>query len=195
MANTFYTDLLNKRTVNRVDEEGVERWFTGTVQIPIGTSIAQNDAIEIGFLGAGQQVTEFRVFTDDLDDGTTMVWDVGYSKLSPGTGYAGTNTSGDSIDYGVDTGTTGVSPATDQDYFVASGTFGRAAGWSTPTLASTTTGVNVGLAGPVRIIATQTASTPTQTTASTTLRTIQFEFRIKRAAPNLGTNVDRGGYA
>lgn len=191
---TFYTDLINKRTVNRCDTEGDEEFFTATVQIPIGTSIAQNDVIAIGFLGAGQQVTALRVFTDDLDDGTTMVWDVGYQKLSPGTGYAGTNTSGDAIDIGVDTGTTGVSPATSANYYVSGGTFGRAAGWSSPTIASTATAVNGGLAGPVRLIATQTASTPTQTTASTTLRTISFEFTIRRAAPAFGVLVDRGGY-
>ena len=108
-----------------------------------------------------------------------MVWDVGYTKVSPGTGYAGTNSSGDAIDYGVDTGVTGVSPASDTNYFVSGATFGRAAGWSSLAIITDDTG---DLAGPVRIVATQTASTPTQTIASASDRIVKFLIKITRNA-------------
>ena len=193
MAN-INSDLIQLRTVNRCDTEGAERQFAATVKIPAGTTIAQNDTLSLAFLGAYHAITEIRVFTDDLDDGTTMVWDVGYTKMSPGTGYAGTNSSGDAIDYGVDTGTTGVSPASDTNYFVSGATFGRAAGWSSLTINTDDTGDPDGLAGPVRIVATQTASTPTQTTASASDRIVKFLIKITRNA-RVPAFVDRGGYA
>ena len=78
MAN-INSDLIQLRTVNRCDTECAEQQFAATVKIPAGTTIAQNDTLSLAFLGAGHSVTEIRVFTDDLDDGTTMVWDVGYT--------------------------------------------------------------------------------------------------------------------
>jgi len=193
MAN-IDSDLMIARTVVRADTEGVEQQVRATCYIPAGTQIALNDTLGICLLAAGHTVTEIRVYTDDLDDGTTMVWDVGYTKLSPGTGYAGTNSSGDSIDYGVDTGTTGVSPASDTDYYSASATFGRSAGWSTLTLASTATGDPDGLAGPVRVLATETAATPTQSTADDSDRYVTFQIKFVRNARHTTLVADRGGY-
>jgi len=192
---TIESDLLKARTVMRCSVDGAEEQFSATVKIPVGQVIALNDVLAIGFIGAGQQVTEIRVFTDDLDDGTTMVWDVGYQKVSPGTGYAGTNTSGDAIDYGIDTGVTGVSPASDVNWYSSGATFGRAAGWSTLTLNTDDTSQPLGLVGPARIVATQTAATPVQTNASLVDRYVRFQFKIVRDRRLQNIFADRGGYS
>ena len=62
-------------------------------------------------------------------------------------------------------------------------TFGRAAGWSSLTINTDDTGDPDGWVGPVRIVATQTASTPTQTTASASDRIVKFLIKITLAMP------------
>lgn len=191
---TLYTDLALKRTVVRPTAEGVEQQVAATLTLPIGTQIALNDVVNLFILGAGVQVTEIKVITDDLDDGTTMTWDVGYAQLAPGTGYAGTNSSGVSTDFDIETGTTGTSPATDADYYVNDATFGQAAGLSTLTLASTATGDTDGLAGPVQVTATQVAATPTQSTVDDAVRQVTFIFKYVRKSRTPVVDIDRGGY-
>jgi len=194
---TFNCDLINKRVrANTIDDGGHET-FIASVTIPAGTQIAQNDVINIMDLMTKHVVTAIRVYTDDLDDGTTMVWDVGYAQLVPGTGYGGVNASGVATDFLVGEGTTYTSPTPDDpNYYVSAATFGRAAGFSTLTLASTATAANTGLTGPVRVTATQTASTPTQSTADDVDRVIRFEFDVVRATPAPQPNVfvNMGGY-
>lgn len=193
---TFNCDLINKRTRVNTVEDGMHETFISTVTIPAGTQIALSDVINIMDLSAKHAVTAIRVYTDDLDDGTTMTWDVGYAQLAPGTGYGGVNASGVATEYDMATGSTytSLTPA-DPNYYVSAGTFGRAAGFSSLTLASTATADPAGLAGPVRVTATQTATTPTQTTADNVDRTIRFEFDVVRATVPISVNaVDMGGY-
>lgn len=191
---TFNCDLIQKRTRANTIDDGMHETFIATVTIPAGTQIALNDVINIMDISALHPVTAIRVYTDDLDDATTMTWDVGYAQLAPGTGYLGTNSSGVAVE--VIGGTTYTSPTpADPNYYVSAGTFGRAAGFSSPTLASTATAAPAGLSGPARITATQTAATPTQTTADDVDRTIRFEFDIVRATPVQSANVvNMGGY-
>ncbi len=191
---TFNCDLIQKRTRANTINDGMHETFIATVTIPVGVQIAQNDVINIMDISALHPVVAIRVYTDDLDDGTTMAWDVGYAQLAPGTGYLGTNSSGVAVE--VIGGTTYTSPTPDDpNYYVSAGTFGRAAGWSNLTLASTATAAQTGLAGPARITATQTASTPTQTTADDVARTIRFEFDVVRATPVQSNNVvNMGGF-
>jgi hypothetical protein len=191
---TFDCDLIKKRVRANSTIDGAIETFVATVTIPAGTQIAQNDVINIMDLSFGHTVTALRVYTDDLDDATTMTWDVGYAQLDPGTGYGGMNSSG--VAFEIDeNGNTKTSPTPDDpNYYVSAGTFGRAAGWSEATLASTATGDPDGLAGPVRITATQTAATPTQTTADDVDRTIRFAFDITRATPLTANSVNMGGY-
>jgi hypothetical protein len=194
---TFNCDLINKRVRANTVSDGTHQTFIASVTIPAGTQIAQNDVINIMDLMTKHVVTAIRVYTDDLDDGTTMAWDVGYAQLVPGTGYGGVNASGVAQDFLVGDGTTYTSPSpSDPDYYASGATFGRAAGFSTLTLASTATAANTGISGPVRVTATQTASTPTQTTADDVDRVIRFEFDVVRAtpAPNPGVFVNMGGY-
>jgi hypothetical protein len=172
---TFDCDLIKKRVRANSTIDGAIETFVATVTIPAGTQIAQNDVINIMDLSFGHTVTALRVYTDDL-------------------GYGGMNSSG--VAFEIDeNGNTKTSPTPDDpNYYVSAGTFGRAAGWSTATLASTATGDPDGLAGPVRITATQTASTPTQTTADDVDRTIRFAFDITRATPLTANSVNMGGY-
>lgn len=188
----FKCDLVQKRTRANTINDGDPSTFTATVVIPAGTVIAQNDQIEIMDLAALHTVESVRVFTSDLDDGTTMTWNVGFKQLAPGTGYGGTNASGVACDFDVATSTLLPSPATNATYFQSGATFGRAAGWSSLTLANTAD-IN-GLGGPVRITAVESAATPVQTTASASDRTLRFEVTATRATPNASQNVDFGGY-
>lgn len=188
----FKCDLVQKRVRANSINDGSPSTFTATVVIPAGTSIAQNDQIEIMDLAALHTVESVRVFTSDLDDGTTIAWNVGFKQLAPGTGYGGTNVSGVACDFDVATGTLLPSPNTNATYFQSGATFGRGAGWSSLTLANT--GDINGLGGPVRITAVESASTPTQTTASASDRTVRFEVTVARATPNASQNVDFGGY-
>lgn len=190
---TFNCDLIQKRVRANTVNDGTHTTFVSTVTIPAGVQIAQNDVFNIMDIAHGHTVTAIRVYTDDLDDATTMAWDVGYAQLVPGTGYGGVNASGVAIE--IENGTTYTSPTPDDpNYYVSAGTFGRAAGWSSPTLASTATAAPAGLAGPARVTATQTASTPTQTTADDVDRTIRFEFDVIRATPTQANAVNMGGY-
>lgn len=190
---TFNCDLIQKRVRANTVNDGTHTTFVSTVTIPAGVQIAQNDVFNIMDIAHGHTVTAIRVYTDDLDDGTTMAWDVGYAQLVPGTGYGGVNASGVAIE--IENGTTYTSPTPDDpNYYVSAGTFGRAPGWSSPTLASTATAAPAGLAGPARVTATQTASTPTQTTADDVDRTIRFEFDVIRATPTQANAVNMGGY-
>ena len=190
---TFNCDLIQKRLRANTTLDAMHETFTATVTIPVGTQIAQNDVINIMDISALHSVTAIRVYTDDLDDATTMVWDVGYAQLVPGASYLGTNSSGVAVE--VIGGTTYTSPTPDDpNYYVSAATFGRAAGWSNLTLASTATAAPTGLSGPARITATQTAATPTQTTADDSVRTIRFEFDVVRATPAQGNVVNMGGF-
>lgn len=188
----FKCDLVQKRVRANTTNDGASTTFTATARIPAGIVIALNDEIEISDLAAKHTVESVRVFTDDLDDATTMAWDVGYKQLAPGTGYGGTNASGFATDFDTATGTVLPSPATSAAYFQTGATFGRAKGWSSLTLANT--GDPEGLGGPVRITAKQTAATPTQTVAATVDRVLRFEFTIARATPVARSVVDMGGY-
>lgn len=189
---TYQMDLVQKRTrcCNTVD--GFPQVFTGEILIPIGTSFNAADIIEVADVAALHTVESARVFTDRLDDATTISWNFGFRQLNPGTGYAGTNASGVAVDYDVASATTFASPATNATYFQTGNTFGRTAGWSSFTMANTTDVSGPG--GPVRLTLTQTAATPTQTTASTTARTIRMEFYLAKTAPTAVNVVDRGGY-
>jgi len=193
---TFNCDLINKRVrANTIDDGGHET-FIASVTIPAGTQIAQNDVINIMDLMTKHVVTAIRVYTDDLDDGTTMAWDVGFAQLVPGTGYGGVNASGVATDFLVAEGATYTSPATSAAFYATGATFGRAAGFSSLTLTAGATAANTGNAGPVRLTATQTASTPTQTTADDVDRVIRFEFDVVRTTPAPQPNVfvNMGGY-
>jgi len=190
----FKCDLVKNRDRVNCVNHGFHVPFVATVTIPAGTVIALNDVIEIMDLSSRHPVVGLRVYTDDLDDATTMTWDVGFAKLTPGTGYGGTDASGVATDFDVASGTTYTSPTSDPNYYVAAGTFGRAAGYTSPTLAATVLADPAGIAGPVRVTATQTAATPTQTTASLVDRVIRFEFDVARATPTGTQTVDMGGY-
>lgn len=189
---TFQTNLVINRTRCQSEFDGSPVTYTAALIIPIGTSIAQNDTIQIADVAALHTVTQMRIYTDDLDDGTTMTWNMGFLQLNPGTGYAGTNASGVAIDYDVPSATTYASPATNATYYQSAATWGRSAGWSSLTMANTTDVSGPG--GPIRLAAVEAASTPTQSTASTTARTIRFEFVVAKTPPVTLNIVDRGGF-
>jgi hypothetical protein len=193
---TFNCDLVNKRVRADTVCDGSHQTFIASVTIPAGTQIAQNDIINIMDLMTKHVVTAIRVYTDDLDDGTTMAWDVGFAQLVPGTGYGGVNASGVAQDFLVAEGAFYTSPATSAAFYATGATFGRAAGFSSLTLTAGAIAANTGNAGPVRLTATQTASTPTQTTADDVDRVIRFEFDVVRATPAPQPNVfvNMGGY-
>lgn len=50
-----------------------------TVKIPNGTALAQNDVIKMFKLGADVRILALTLVTDDLDTGTTITLDVGYT--------------------------------------------------------------------------------------------------------------------
>lgn len=50
-----------------------------TVLIPNGTALAQNDVLKMMKIGANVRILDVTLISDDLDTGTTITLDVGYS--------------------------------------------------------------------------------------------------------------------
>ena len=192
---TYNAELLNKRSVIRCTSDGDITQYEAAVTIPAGNLIAINDVLAFCFMGAGQVVKGITIFTSQLEDtgSNNIVWDVGFSQVAPGTGFAGTNAGGVSIDYGVDTGVTGTSPATNTTFFVTGSTFGRSATLYNELTLAAHADPN-GLAGPVRLIATCTTAPVTVTLTSTFDRTVRFLITLERAPAIPQINIDRGGY-
>lgn len=194
---TYPFDLIQKRARINTKDDGRPDTFTATITIPAGQIIAQNDVFQVTDLAYGHTVEAIRIFSDQLDDGTTIVWNIGYSQLNIGTTRFGgsANSAGLAQDYDVPTSTWFPSPATNATYFQSANTFGRTAGWSSVTMANT--GIAGGVTGPVRIQLLETAATPTQTTSSAVARTIRVEMQIARATLVQTNNISipgPGGY-
>jgi hypothetical protein len=185
-------DMVQKRDRVNVTQDGGQSVFTATYTYPIGAQVTSGDILQIMDISALHTVEAVRVYTSDLDDGTTLTSNWGFSQLAPGTGYGGTNASGVAVDIDVATATTYASPATNATYFQsANAVVGRAAGWNSLTLANT--GDINGAGGPIRMTCTWT-NTPTQTTADDAARTIRIEVTVARSTPAASNFVDMGGY-
>lgn len=188
---TYQATLKNNRTRCNLINDGDSQTFTSTFIMPIGFQVTSGDIIQWGDIAWGHTVDLVRVFTDDLDDGTTLTSNWGIQQIAPGTGYGGVTAGGLAQDFDVASGTFYPSPATNATYFQSGSTLGRAAGWSSLTLANT--GDTVGPGGPFCFITTWT-NTPTQSTASAAQRVMRVEFTLSRATPTYSNFVNMGGY-
>lgn len=188
---TFQADLIRKRARLCTTRDSQNADYTATIKLAAGTQVTSGDVIQLADLAANHQIVQIRVYTDDLDDGTTLTSNWGFQQLAPGTGYGGTNASGVAQDFDVASGTYFASPSSNSTYFASAATVGRAKGWSTLTLANT--GDTTGPGGPVRMCLAWSA-TPTQTTASASDRVIRVQFTVARATPVGSNSVDMGGY-
>lgn len=183
---------INRDRVNTCFD-GSPTTFTSTYVIPAGAQVTSGDIIQWTDIAALHTVEAVRVFTSDLDDGTTLTSNWGIQQIAPGVNtFGGLNASGVATDFDVATSTTYTSPATNATYFQSgNAVVGRAQGWSSLTLANTAD-IN-GPGGPFCFISTWT-NTPTQTTASLVDRTIRVEFAIVRATLFPSNVVNLGGY-
>ena len=188
---TYQASLKNNRDRLNTINDGSYSIYTSTFVMPVGFQVTSGDIIQWTDVSALHTVEADRVYTDDLDDGTTLTSNWGIQQLAPGTGYGGTNASGVATDFDVATSTTYTSPATNATYFMSGSTLGRSAGWSSLTMANT--GDTTGPGGPFCFISTWT-NTPTQTTASAAVRTMRVEIQLARATATYNNIVNRGGY-
>lgn len=192
---TLQADMIQKRIRANTINDGYPSTFTATYVYPAGAQVTSGDVIQLMDISALHTVESVRVFTSDLDDGTTLTSNWGFAQIAPGTGYGGVNASGIAQDYDPATGTYYASPTTNATYFQSGSTLGRAQGWNSLTLANTgdINGATGATPGPVRMTLTWT-NTPTQTTASASARTIRVEVTLARATVAPGNVVEMGGY-
>ena len=188
---TFQASLKNNRDRLNTISDGQFSVYTSTFVMPVGFQVTSGDIIQWTDISALHTVEAVRVFTDDLDDSTTLTSNWGIQQLAPGTGYGGTTAAGLAQDLDVGTATYYPSPATNATYFQSGSTLGRAAGWSSLTLANT--GDTTGPGGPFCFISTWT-NTPTQSTASAAVRTMRVEIQLARATATYSNFVNMGGY-
>lgn len=188
---TFQSDLIQKRTRCNVINDGETQDFTATYVYEIGAQVTSGDIIQLADISPLHVMTACRVFTSDLDDGTTLTSNWGFAQIVPGLGYGGVNASGVATELDVASGVLYTSPASSASYYVNASTVGRAAGWSSLTLATLTDPTGPG--GPIRFQLAWSA-TPTQTTADDAQRIIRVQFTLAKVTPT-GTNfVNMGGY-
>lgn len=189
---TYQASLKNQRTRLNTISEGSPTTFTSFFVMPVGFQVTSGDIIQWTDVAALETMESIRVFTDDLDDGTTLTSNWGIQQLAPGTGYGGTTAAGLAQDLDVPTATYYPSPATNATYFQsANAVVGRAAGWNSITMANT--GDVNGPGGPFCFITTWT-NTPTQTTASASQRVLRVEMTIARSPTIYNNLVNMGGY-
>lgn len=189
---TYQASLKNNRARLNTINDGAQAVFTSTFVMPVGFQVTSGDIIQWVDISALITVESVRVFTDDLDDGTTLTSNWGIQQLAPGTGYGGTTAAGLAQDFDVATSTYYPSPATNATYFQSgNAVIGRAAGWASLTMANT--GDVTGPGGPFCFISTWT-NTPTQTTASASQRVVRVEMTMVRATPIYNNLVNMGGY-
>lgn len=190
---TYQASLKNQRVRANTINDGDPNTFTSTIVLPAGLQVTSGDIIQICDVAALHTIESVRVFTSDLDDGTTLTSNWGIQQIAPGVNtFGGLNASGVAQDLDVATATYYASPATNATYFQSGNTtVGRAQGWSSLTMANT--GDINGPGGPFCFILTWT-NTPTQTTASASDRTIRVEFQLARATATYSNFVNMGGY-
>lgn len=196
MATNYKSDLLYKRTrANTVNDSELEV-ITASFVLPAGVSIAQNDTFQVAYVSALHTIEQIRVFTSQLDDGTTIAWNIGNQQILPvntsGAVYGGVDpTTGVARDFDVPSGLFQLSPATNATYFITGSTFGRTAGWSSLTLANTgdTQGPGGASPGPYAVLMTQSTAGVVQTTSSAVARNIRVELSLVRSTPAQSQNL------
>ena len=182
----FTSSLINARTRCNLVEDSSNNDFTATFILPIGQQVTSGDVYQIGDVSCLHVVNNIRVYTDKLDDGTTLTSNWGFAQIAPGLGWGGLSSTGVAQDYDVASGVTYVSPATNATYYTTASTVGRAAGWSSLTLATTTDPTGPG--GPIRLTFSPTV-TPTQTTSSAAQRVVRVQFSLERVTPQWTANT------
>ncbi len=194
MANVK-SDLILKRTRLNLTNDSDNQDFTGTFILPAGTQVTAGDVYQVADVAALHQVVGIRVYTDDIDDGTTLTTNWGFQQIAPGVGVAGgLNAAGVAQDFDTATGTFYPSPASNPTYFATSQTIGQKSQWTSITLANQSILDPTGPGGPMRVGFTVNV-TPTQATASLVQRVIRVQLLLARATP-LSTNsaVYSNGY-
>jgi hypothetical protein len=137
---TYQATLKNQRLRANTTQDGLPTTFTSTFVMPIGFQVTSGDIIQWVDISALHTVEQVRVFTSDLDDGTTLTSNWGIQQIAPGVNtYGGLTAAGVAQDFDVATSTFYVSPATNATYFQsANAVVGRAQGWNSLVLANTT---------------------------------------------------------
>jgi hypothetical protein len=78
MATAYKSDAARKNYVARPTRDG-EFSVVASITLPIGTALAVNDTFEFFDIGANVEPIEFVLDNDDFDDGTDVVYTLGYT--------------------------------------------------------------------------------------------------------------------